>query len=509
MSDDAKQGQTPEKKPAITEVGPEVRNLQDLLAEITNGREVHKSVISNVNREHQMVVAAVHRPGSTVGSGLEPRHFECFDYRVLWRAICGIYGRFMSARAAGQRDIPDCIVAEDLIAEAINCDDVRFGTPWGRRFITRLCAEEPVSNYRAAELIPAEMKSKAHLNEFAATCKNWARDIPETSSPMQLQQTLAMHAREFSRHVNEDVRVEDPCDLSDWRSTMKTGGVIRTFFPEIDEPTGGGIGRGELMVVGGGTGHGKSFFSTAMLKKQFESDQFHKTLYISLEDSAEVLRCRLMSQYLPRGVTAAQIRQKLNGYNSISDQQMDQASDLMAKYRGRVESVHAPKWSLERICSLIRARRHVSGTDLVIIDYLQAVTSESTKQRRAQDRTAEVSEAVNVLKQLSHELGIALVITSQYSRDEYKNGQEPSITACKYAGDIENESEIMLLMWRDENSDLFVKLAKMKWSTAKGHRYRVQTDSNTGELLDWIRCVDVPAEPTEAKPKRKSFGGAR
>lgn len=502
MSDQAK---VTEKKPAITEITPEVRNLQDLLAEVTNGRDVHKSVIANVTREHQMVVAAVHRPGSTVGSGLEPRHFDCTDYRALWRAICTIYGRFMAARGAGQRDVPEVIVAEDLIAECIVIDDVRFGTPWARRFITRLCSEEPVSNYRASELIPAELKSKANLNEFAATFRNWAKDIPETSSPMQLQQTLALHAREFSRQVSEDVRVEDPCDLSDWRSTQKTGGVIRTFFPEIDEPTGGGLGRGELMIVGGGTGHGKSFFSTAMLKKQFESDSFHRTLYISLEDSAEVLRCRLMAQYLPRGVTPAQIRQKLNGYNSIPDEQMDEAATRMSRFKGRVETVHAPKWSLSRIASLIRTRRHVSGTDLVVIDYLQAVTSDNRKAK--QDRTGEVSEAIATLKQLSHELGVALVITSQYSRDEYKGGQEPSITACKYAGDVENESEVMLLMWRDENADLFVKLAKLKWASAKGHRYRIQTDPNTGELLDWTKCIEPIPDATEAKGKRK-FGGS-
>jgi KaiC/GvpD/RAD55 family RecA-like ATPase len=501
------EGQSSEKKSAINEITAEVRNLQDLLAEVTNGREVNRSVVASVNREHQMIVAAVHRPGSTVGSGLEPRHFECSDYRALWRAICVVYARFTAARAAGQRDVPDVIVSEDLLAEAILVDDVRFGTPWARRFIGRLCEEEPVSNYRATELIPAELKSKVSLKDFAATIQNWAKDIPATSSPVQLQQALAMHAREFSRHVTEDIRVEDPCDLADWRSAQKHGGVIRTFFPEIDDPTGGGLGRGELMVIGGGTGHGKSFFSTAMLKRQFESEHFHKTLYVSLEDSAEVLRARLMSQYLPGGVTAAQIRQKLNGYNSISDEQMDQAAASMSRFRGRVETVHAPKWSLERIASLIRARRHVAGIDMVVIDYLQAVTSENKRHR--QDRTAETSEAVATLKRLAHELGIALVITSQYSRDEYKNGQEPSITACKYAGDVENEAEVMLLMWRDENSDLFVKLAKMKWASAKGHRYRIQTDPNTGELLDWIKQVELPPEPAEAKTKRRSYGGAR
>lgn len=485
------------------------KNIEDLDKDQTAGSPFPKSLIVNVNREHQMIVAAIHMPQATVGSGLEARHFECSDYRTLWRAISILYANCKAAKGAGQVGVPEVIIAEDLLHESMLLDSDRFGSPFGRRFITRLCREEPVSHYRAVELIPLELKSKCQLKEFADTCRNWAADIPESSTPTQLQQTLAMHAREFSRVAAVDVHVEDPVDWSNWRSSVKKGNVVRTFFNEIDEPTGGGLGRGELMVVGGGTGHGKSFFSTAMMKKQFESEDFHKTLYISLEDSAEVLKYRLMAQYLPSGITPAQIRQKMSGYNTISDDLMDEAVERAKRYRGRVESIHAPKWSLGRICSAIHQRKYQSGTDLVIIDYLQAVQPNNPDSKNSQN--FETSMAVSTLKQLAHEHGFALVVTSQYARDEYRAGQEPSVNACKYAGDIENEAEVMAMMWRDENAELFIKLAKLKWAHVQGLRYKVQTDRSTGEILDWMRYVEPPPDPnapTKGKG-RSNFAGGR
>lgn len=503
-----------EKKEAQT---PIPRNRDEFESLETGGAKYHPSVAININREHQMVVAAINYSNAASGAGIDETHFEYLDYRSLWRAVAILHRKGIEARLLGH-DVPEEISESDLVAEAIKADSERWATPYGRRFITKICGEKPVSLFRAVQLIPAELKSRSDLGQLASRLKNWSKEIPETSSPIQLQHALAVHAREFSRSVTQGTRVDDPCDLSlNWETLQRNNRVISTGFPEIDIPTGGGLGRGELMVVGGGTGHGKSFFATALMRRQKQRDGAAKTLYISVEDPAELLVCRLMAQFANPPISPKDIRSRLNGKSSdISNETMDAAARAMRmELHGKIEIVSAPKWSLAQICSLIRTRRHVAGIDLVIVDYLQAITPDDFGKSRQSNRTAEVSIAVSQLKQVANEVGVGLVVLSQYSREEYKDGQEPTVNSCKHAGEIENESEVMVLLWRDSSGTLFLKLAKLKWASAMGHRYTVQTHSVTGELLDWIRYEPQHEDDDDAgggrgggrAKKRRNYGG--
>lgn len=485
------------------------RNLDELEAQETEGVEFHPSVFVNVVREHQIVVAAIHYTGQVMGAGIESRHLHCSDYKVIWRSIESLHRKMSAAIAAGQSDVPTKVVAEDLLAEAILCDSERFGTPFGRRFIAKICRDEPVSLYRAVQLIPEELRSRVELDLLATKMQQWSKEIPETSSPLELHQMLAVHARELTRSVNQGVQVEDPVHVARrWPSFQKTQKAIRTGFIEIDGPTGGGLGRGELMVIGGGTGHGKSYFATALMRRQAGRTNGAKILYISLEDPTELVLCRMMSQFTEPAVSPVQIRQKLHGESTVSDDVMNTAVDKMQReLEGRIEIVTAPKWSLARILSLIRTRRHVGGIDMVIVDYLQAITADDADSPRAVNRTQATSTAVSQLKAVAHEVGVGMVLLSQYSRDDYRDGAEPSVNACKYAGDIENESEIMVLLWRDSAHQLYAKLGKLKWASAMGHKYTVQTNQVTGELLDWVRYIPSEDDEDGAPKKRKPWGG--
>lgn len=505
-----------DKKEGKEKEAPTPRNRDELEAHETSGARYHPSVAINIGREHQMVVASIHYASAATGTGIDDSHFEFADYQSLWKAIANLHRKASEARMLGN-DVPEQLPEGDLVAEAIRIDSERWATPYGRRFIAKICAEKPVSLYRSVQLIPAELKSRADLSQLANRLKQWSKEIPETSSPIQLQHSLAVHAREFSKSVTHGTRVDDPCDLStNWESLQRHNRVISTGFPEIDIPTGGGLGRGELMVVGGGTGHGKSYFATALMRKQRQRVDAAKVLYISVEDPSELLVCRLMAQYANPPLSPKDIRARLNGQNSsISKEAMDAAARAMKMdLHGRLKIVSAPKWSLAQICSLIRTQRHVSGIDLVIVDYLQAITPDDFGKAKQSNRVAETSTAVSQLKQVANEVGVGLVLLSQYAREEYRDGQEPTVNSCKYAGDVENESEVMVLLWRDSSGQLFLKLAKLKWASAMGHRYTVQTHSVTGELLDWIR-YEPEQNPDDGGgssgsgygKKRRKYGG--
>jgi len=90
-------------------------------------------------------------------------------------------------------------------------------------------------------------------------------------------------------------------------------------------------------------------------------------------------------------------------------------------------------------------------------------------------------------------------VFSHYSRESYKDNPEPGLNACKYCGDIENESEIMVMMWRTPNGDLMVKLPKAKWSATRDVIYAIDVDPTTGCHRGWS-----PAERRDEPEKKRS-----
>jgi replicative DNA helicase len=154
------------------------------------------------------------------------------------------------------------------------------------------------------------------------------------------------------------------------------------------------------------------------------------------------------------------------------------------------EQLHGLAYLLERkkctvseIEQAIRLYRYALGIKMVIVDYLQAVRADDDNE--ANNKVTETSQIVSRLKRAASDAGVALVLFSQYSRESYKGGQEPGLNACKYCGDIENESEVMVLMWRDPEGTLHAKIAKTKWSAAGNRRFIVPVDPRTGCHLPW------------------------
>jgi replicative DNA helicase len=265
-------------------------------------------------------------------------------------------------------------------------------------------------------------------------------------------------------------------------------------------------------IAGGVAVHnsGKSYMVQRLARNQARMGE--SVLCVSAEDPEKLLSCRMIADYTPwqNRASPISIRKRLEAGMTgqaygAADPRIVQAAirDMALEQCGRVFSYEAKKWPVSKICGLIRRHRYMAGIRMVIVDYLQAVQPDDDSNS---NRTQQVSEILMKLKKCCTECGVALVVMSQYARDEYRDGQEPSMQACKYAGDIENEAEIMCLMWRDEDDNLHAKLPKIKWVKAKDLRYIISTDPDTGNFLEWNDDF-APREPAEDKaPKR---GGKR
>ena len=96
----------------------------------------------------------------------------------------------------------------------------------------------------------------------------------------------------------------------------------------------------------------------------------------------------------------------------------------------------------------MKARRAMSHMEigLVVVDYLQLMRTSEKEENRVQ----EISTITRNLKSLARELNVVVLALSQLSRAAGDAGQEPKLSTLRESGSIEQDSDQVLMLWRDK-----------------------------------------------------------
>jgi len=89
--------------------------------------------------------------------------------------------------------------------------------------------------------------------------------------------------------------------------------------------------------------------------------------------------------------------------------------------------------------------------DLVVVDYLQKLTATYESGKRYADRVQEVSEVARGLKQIAREFDVPVLALAQLSRAvESRADKLPQFSDLRDSGELEQEADLVLLLYRDE-----------------------------------------------------------
>ncbi|MGH3104835.1 MAG: replicative DNA helicase [Gaiellaceae bacterium] len=213
-----------------------------------------------------------------------------------------------------------------------------------------------------------------------------------------------------------------------------------TGFHELDRLTSG-FQPGNLIVIAARPSMGKSALGLCMaanLGVRHETPVALFTLEMSKSEVTQRLMCseaKVESQRLRNGKLAVDDWPRLTA-----------ACDKLAKAPIYVDDTGSITM-MELRSKARRLKSKETGLGLIIVDYMQLMTSGLT----AENRVQEVSQISRSLKVLARDLDVPILAMSQLSRAvEQRHDKRPILSDLRESGSIEQDADLVAFVYRDE-----------------------------------------------------------
>ena len=197
-----------------------------------------------------------------------------------------------------------------------------------------------------------------------------------------------------------------------------------------------GLNRSDLILLAARPGMGKTSFALNIARNVAAVSK--KTVaFFSLEMTKEQLASRLLSAEALVGGT----KLRTGRLNNEEWQRLVGAGDVLKNVDLYLDDT--PGITVPEMKSKLRRLRKV---DLVVIDYLQLMSTG----RRNDNRVQEISEITRNLKILAKEINVPVICLSQLSRaSEQRQDHRPQLSDLRDSGSIEQDADIVLFLYRD------------------------------------------------------------
>ena len=236
--------------------------------------------------------------------------------------------------------------------------------------------------------------------------------------------------------------------LSQNKSTISG---LETGFYDLDKATSG-LHEGEMIVLAARPGMGKTAFALNIATHAAKTTKKAIAIF-NLEMSAEQLVNRMIS-----AIGGIEGRKLQNGQLNQNDwKKYNEAVSQLANTNIYIED-NAAITSNDIRAKCRRLATKPEGLGLIIIDYLQLLT---TGGKRPESRQQEVSDISRSIKTMAMELKVPVIALAQLSRNaEKRENNEPMLADLRESGSIEQDADIVMFINRKDYYKAKTELGK-------------------------------------------------
>ena len=389
-------------------------------------REAEEAVLGSVliNPESYFEIAEV----------IKPDDFYIIRNQWIWKSYIRLH----------ERRIPIDIltVSEDLQEQG------QLGEIGGQAYLLGLVSQTPTSLHGTAyaqfvEQTSIRRRMLASANEMARLAYDQEKDIRTILD--EVEKSVFSLSASRVRHDLEPVNevVSDYYDYVDEQSKRdeEISGVP-TGLTDLDRVLGG-MQKSDLLIIAGRPGSGKTGFLLSVAKTAAQKYKKNVAIF-SLEMSNQQLVQRLIAQ--ETGIDTHRLRT-----GKLRDEEWDvftKAIDVLSATHIWLDDTPAITPLAMRTKCRRLANEHT--LDLILVDYLQLMGSDS----RSENRVQEVSYISRSLKVLARELQVPVLAAAQLSRAvENREGKKPLLSDLRESGSLEQDSDIVIFIHKPDKND--------------------------------------------------------
>jgi len=358
-------------------------------------RQIYTAITSLIDKAHPADVVTVHEALSTIGKAEEIGgliYLNRLAQDTPSAANIRRYAEIVRDRAILRRLIA---VADDIANQALN--------PQGRD--TRSLLDE------------AESKI-FNINEEGARGRSGFQSLPDL-----LSQVVDRIGQLYDQSNHSGI----------------TG--VPTGFTDLDKMTSG-FQPGDLVIVAGRPSMGKTAFSLN-IGEHVAVDQSLPVAVFSMEMGATQLAMRMVC-------SVGRLDQQRVRTGQLVDDDWPRLTNAIQKMQdSQLYIDETPGLNALELRSRARKlSRQCGQLGLVIVDYLQLLSSASAS---GENRATEISEISRSLKGLAKELQCPVIALSQLNRSlEQRPNKRPVMSDLRESGAIEQDADVIIFIYRDE-----------------------------------------------------------
>ncbi len=229
----------------------------------------------------------------------------------------------------------------------------------------------------------------------------------------------------------------DEIDAIASRGGMSAG--VPTGFADLDAVTNG-LHPGQMVIVAARPGIGKSTLALDISRHAAVKHNLAAVIF-SLEMSKTEITMRLLS-----AEASIKLGQMRNG--TMSEQDWQKIVRRMSEISAAPLFIDdSPNMTMMEIRAKARRLKQRNDLKLIVVDYLQLMTSG----KRVESRQQEVSEFSRQMKLLAKELEVPVIAISQLNRGpEQRTDKRPMLSDLRESGSLEQDADMVILVHRPD-----------------------------------------------------------